>query len=124
MHPVAPSLHANQWQPPGGGYPPPPGGYGPPPGGGGSQPPGGGYGPPAGGYGAPPAYGPQANPYAAPQAAYPGYAATMAQPLSTTGATVLAVIVVFLACLPGGFVALQFARQAKNLAQQGRLDEA
>ena len=125
---IEPAVHANQWQPPGGGYPPPPGGYGPPPGGYGGAPPGG-YGgaPPGGGYGAPPpGYGPPVNPYAPPvaQPPYGGYAQAYPAQLNTTGATILGVVTIFLACLPGGIFALHMARQAKSLAQQGRIDEA
>jgi hypothetical protein len=119
MQPTEPTLHANQWQPPGGGYPPPPGGYGgPPPGGYGGAPPG--------GYGPPPGYGAPVNPYAPPaaQAPYGGYAPGCPAQLNTTAATVLGVITIFLACLPGGIFALHMARRAKTLAQQGRIDEA
>ena len=102
---------SNQWQPPGGG-----GGYPPP----------GGYGAPPPGYGPQPGYAPPANPYAPPAAPYgqQPYAQGYPQNLDTTGATILGVLTLLLACLPGGIVALHFARNAKTLAQTGRMDEA
>jgi hypothetical protein len=127
---------SNQWQPPGGGggYPPPPGGYGPPPGGaggGGYGPPPGGYGgaPPGGGYGgAPQGYPQPGNPYAPPgampQVPYGAAYGQQGAPISTAAATILGVLTVLLACLPGGIAALMFASSARKLASQGRYDEA
>jgi hypothetical protein len=71
-------------------------------------------------------YGPPPNQYAPPGQGYAPYAQPMygAGTINVTGARVLAIITVVLACLPGGIVALMMARQAQMLAQQGRMDEA